>query len=56
MKIIHFKNVNPFKIGSLNYIINLIRDLPQIDTLIIENCVINNTNIEAIGKLIKWKW
>jgi hypothetical protein len=27
LKIIHFKNVNPLKIGNLNYVINLVRDL-----------------------------
>jgi hypothetical protein len=41
LKVVHFKNVNPLKIGNLNYVINLIRDLKEIHTLIIENCVLN---------------
>jgi hypothetical protein len=43
------------KIGSLNYIINIIRDLKNTHTLVIENCVINNSNIDSIAFYIKWK-
>lgn len=46
---IHFHNINPLKVGNLNYVINLIRDLPNTHTLIIENCVINQENVNAIG-------
>jgi hypothetical protein len=52
---IHFHNINPLKIGSLNHIINLIRDLPNTNVLIVENCVLNEDNIDAIGFYIKWK-
>jgi hypothetical protein len=49
LEVIHFHNINPLKIGNLNYVVNLIRDLPNTHTLIIENCVINKDNVDAIG-------
>lgn len=55
LETIHFWNVNPFKVGNLNFVINLLRDLKGIKNLIIENCVINKDNIDAIGNLIRWK-
>jgi hypothetical protein len=55
LKIINFKNVNPLKIGNLDYVINLIRDLKEIDTLIVENCVIDRSNVDAVGKFIRWR-
>lgn len=48
----HFLNANPLKIGNLNYIINLIRDLPNLGDKVF---VINRDNIDAIGYLIRWK-
>jgi hypothetical protein len=55
LETIHFWNVNPFKVGNLNFIVNLVRDLKGIRNLIIENCVINKDNIDAIGHFIRWK-
>ena len=52
---VKFKNVNPLKVGNLSYIIKLLRDLGELDTIIFEDCVLNKENITTVGNFIRWK-
>lgn len=52
---VHFESIQPLKIGSLKMILDLIRDLRNLRNFVVENCVLNQSNIGPIGDLIRWR-
>jgi hypothetical protein len=53
VKQVKFHNINPLKVGNLNFMISLLRDLPILESIIFEDCALSNEIVLQIGDFVR---